>query len=67
MRMVYQVVTIIAGYVAVKKMLNWILVVVWIVLGIINLCEEKITKISYACAWIVAVEFLIINALRGLL
>lgn len=48
-------------------MINWILVVVWIVVGIINLCGEKITKISYACVWMVAVIFLIINALRGMI
>lgn len=48
-------------------MINWILVVVWIVLGIINLRGEKITKTSYACVWIVAVIYLIINALRGMI
>ena len=48
-------------------MINWILVVVWIALGIINLCEEKITKISFASVWIVAVISLIINALRGMI
>lgn len=48
-------------------MINWILVVVWIVVGIINLCGEKITKTSYACVWIIAVIFLIINALREMI
>lgn len=34
------------------------LMVLWGVLGIANLCQEKVTKVSYACTWIVLMAFL---------
>ena len=55
------------GKVKVPIMLNykfW-LFVMWVILGIVNLCGERITKLDYFLAWSVVITSLLGNWLTS--
>jgi hypothetical protein len=42
------------------------LMVMWFGAGIANLCQERISKVSYGCTWLVVLAFLANKLLESL-
>lgn len=44
--------------------MDWVLFGLWVVIGIVNLCLPcEISKINYACVWLVLILKLLLEAL----
>lgn len=41
--------------------------VLWLGLGIMNLCSDKISKLDYACAWSVVIAWSLLNWLESVI
>lgn len=43
-------------------MIYWIFFVLWFLIGVINLAFGNITRMSYACVWVVLMWFMLLRA-----
>jgi hypothetical protein len=42
---------------------NLFMLVLWILIGVVNLCSKEISKYQYACVWLVLIFALMAKAL----
>lgn len=45
-----------------RMLFDWIIIIAWAIVGIINLADSKIQKASYAIMWVVLMLNLIADA-----
>lgn len=44
---------------------RWVIFAIWLILGIVNLCSDKISKSQYGCTWLLLMLLLFDRAVFG--